>query len=148
MAASGHSSCSETEPRTRGAAENLDERFGDPGGPDPGEATSSAASASSMRKRAAQSLNPEMGRMGAEDPSTAFSAAPLTTGCVALPAPRVGGGGEHLSIGITPDSTHAAQRPGSRIDYVVTTTAQLLEHLGLDARLDVQAPRLRGVRRE
>ncbi|MFI5091360.1 MAG: phosphatase PAP2 family protein, partial [Terriglobales bacterium] len=29
-----------------GAAENLDERFGDPGGPDPGEAASSAASAS------------------------------------------------------------------------------------------------------
>src|SRR6202521_3121209 len=77
MAASGHSSCSETEPRTRGAAENLDERFGDPGGSDPGEATSSAASASFMRERAAQSLNPEMGRMGAEDPSTAFSAAPL-----------------------------------------------------------------------
>src|SRR5258708_13252164 len=62
---------------TRGAAENLDERFGDPGGPDPGEATSSAASASCMRERAAQSLNPQMGRMGAEDPSTAFSAAPL-----------------------------------------------------------------------
>src|ERR1700688_2013149 len=61
----------------RGAAENLDERFGDPGGPDPGEATSSAASASCMRERAAQSLNPEMGRVGAEDPSTAFSAAPL-----------------------------------------------------------------------
>jgi hypothetical protein len=57
---------------TRGAAENLDERFGDPGGPDPGEATSSGASASSMRERAAQELNPEMGRMGAEDPSTAF----------------------------------------------------------------------------
>src|SRR5260370_34101737 len=57
---------------SRGAAESLDERFGDPGGPDPGEAASSGASASSMRKRAAQSLNPEMGRMGAEDPSTAF----------------------------------------------------------------------------
>src|ERR1700674_4845002 len=64
-------------PGARGAAENLDERFGDPGGPDPGEATSSAASASSMRERAAQELNPEMGRMGAEDPSTAFSAEPL-----------------------------------------------------------------------
>src|ERR1700693_5247026 len=61
----------------RGATENLGERFGDPGGPDPGEATSSAASASCMRERAAQSLNPEMGRMGAEDPSTAFSVAPL-----------------------------------------------------------------------
>src|SRR5258706_4302868 len=61
----------------RGAAENLDERFGDPGGPDPGEATSSGANASRMRERAAQSLNPEMGRMGAEDPSTAFSVAPL-----------------------------------------------------------------------
>src|ERR1700686_432428 len=72
MAASGHSSCSETEPRTRGAAENLDERFGAPGGPDPGEATSSGPSASFMRERAAQSLNPEMGRMGAEDPSAAF----------------------------------------------------------------------------
>jgi hypothetical protein len=56
----------------RGAAENLDERFGDPGGPDPGEAPSSGASASCMRERAAQELNPEMGRMGAEDPSTAF----------------------------------------------------------------------------
>src|SRR6202049_898154 len=55
---------------TRSAAENLDERFGDPGGPDPGEAPSSAASASCMRERAAQELNPEMGRMGAEDPST------------------------------------------------------------------------------
>jgi putative holliday junction resolvase len=53
----------------------LGERFGDPGGPDPGEATSSAASASSIRKRAAQSVNPEMGRMGAEDPSRAFPAA-------------------------------------------------------------------------
>jgi hypothetical protein len=52
--------------------ETFGERFGDPGGPDPGEATSSAASASCMRERAAQSLNPEMGRMGAEDPSTAF----------------------------------------------------------------------------
>src|SRR5256886_17150266 len=47
--------------------ENLGERFGDPGGPDPGEATSSAASASSMRE-----LSPEMGRMGAEDPSRAL----------------------------------------------------------------------------
>src|SRR5450759_4761759 len=64
----------------RGAAENLGERFGDPGGPDPGEATSSAASASSMRERAAQELNPEMGHLGAEDPSTAFSAAPLGPG--------------------------------------------------------------------
>src|ERR1700681_280836 len=64
-------------PEPRGVAENLDERFGDPGGPDPGEATSSAASASSMRERAAQELNPEMGRMGAEDPPPAFSAAPL-----------------------------------------------------------------------
>ena len=52
--------------------ENLGERFGDPGAPDPGEATSSAASASSMRERAAQELSPEMGRMGAEDPSTAL----------------------------------------------------------------------------
>ena len=52
--------------------ENLGERFGDPGGPDPGEATSSAASASSMRERAAQELSPEMGRMGAEDLSRAF----------------------------------------------------------------------------
>src|SRR2546425_458983 len=52
--------------------ENLGERFGDPGGPDPGEATSSAASASSMRQRAAQELSPEMGRMGAEDPSRAL----------------------------------------------------------------------------
>src|SRR5438552_2768628 len=52
--------------------ENLGERFGDPGGPDPGEATSSAASASSMRERAAQELSPEMGRMGAEDPSRAL----------------------------------------------------------------------------
>ena len=50
--------------------ENLGERFGDPGGPDPGEATSSAASASFMRERAAQELNPEMGRLGAEDPAT------------------------------------------------------------------------------
>src|SRR6202521_618165 len=72
-------------PGARGAAENLDERFGDPGGPDPGEATSSAASASSMRERAAQSLNPEMGRMGAEDPSTAFSAAPLHASFDELP---------------------------------------------------------------
>src|SRR2546422_2006083 len=52
--------------------ENLGERFGDPGGPDPGEATSSAASASSMRERAAQELSPEMGRMSAEDPSRAL----------------------------------------------------------------------------
>src|SRR5437660_4222196 len=52
--------------------ENLGERFGDPGGPDPGEATSSAASASIMRERAAQELSPEMGRMGAEDPSRAL----------------------------------------------------------------------------
>src|SRR5438094_7547793 len=52
--------------------ENLGERFGDPGGPDPGEATSSAASASIIRERAAQELSPEMGRMGAEDPSTAL----------------------------------------------------------------------------
>src|SRR5258706_8267148 len=66
-----------THRNARGAAENLDERFGDPGGPDPGEATSSGANASRMRERAAQSLNPEMGRMGAEDPSTAFSVAPL-----------------------------------------------------------------------
>src|SRR5258708_39174267 len=57
---------------SRGAPETLGERFGDPGGPDPGEATSSGASASAMRERAAQALNPEMGRMGAEDPSTAF----------------------------------------------------------------------------
>src|SRR5256886_10733514 len=53
--------------------ETRDERFGDPGGPDPGEATSSAASAWSIRERAAQELSPEMGRMGAEDPSGAFS---------------------------------------------------------------------------
>src|SRR2546425_66670 len=52
--------------------ENIGERFGDPGGPDPGEATSSAASASSMRERAAQELSPDMGRMGAEDPSRAL----------------------------------------------------------------------------
>src|SRR2546425_11288294 len=52
--------------------ENIGERFGDPGGPDPGEATSSAASASSMRERVAQELSPEMGRMGAEDPSRAL----------------------------------------------------------------------------
>jgi hypothetical protein len=56
--------------------EILGERFGDPGGPDPGEATSSAARASSIRKRAAQELNPEMGRMGAEDPSRAFRPSP------------------------------------------------------------------------
>src|SRR5437879_13329318 len=45
---------------------------GDPAGPDPGEPTSRAASASSMRERAAQELSPEMGRMGAEDPSRAL----------------------------------------------------------------------------
>jgi hypothetical protein len=53
-------------------AETLGERFGDPGGPDPGEAPSSGVRASGMRKRAAQGLNPEMGRMGAEAPPTAF----------------------------------------------------------------------------
>src|SRR5260370_36588274 len=56
----------EARPKTSG------ERFGDPGGPDPGEATSSGASASRMRERAAQPLNPEMGRMGAEAPPAAF----------------------------------------------------------------------------
>jgi hypothetical protein len=50
----------------------LGERFGDPGGPDSGEATSSAARALNMRTRAAQELNPKMGRLGAEDPSRAF----------------------------------------------------------------------------
>src|SRR6266576_1498128 len=38
--------------------ETRDERFGDPGGPDPGEATSSEASAWSIRERAAQELSP------------------------------------------------------------------------------------------
>ncbi len=56
-------------------SKTLGERFGDPGGPDPGESTSSAASASSIRKRAAQSMNPEMDRLGAEDPSRASPAA-------------------------------------------------------------------------
>src|SRR5256885_8361272 len=37
----------------------LGERFGDPGEPDSGEATSSAATASSIRERAAQELNPK-----------------------------------------------------------------------------------------
>ena len=52
-----------------GAAKVDDERFGEPGGSDPGEATSSAANASHMRERASQELNPEMCRMGAEDPA-------------------------------------------------------------------------------
>src|SRR5207302_11082671 len=37
----------------------IGEIFGDPGGPDPGEATSSAASALEIRERAAQELSPE-----------------------------------------------------------------------------------------
>jgi hypothetical protein len=57
--------------------ETFGERFGDPGGPDPGEATSSGAMASEMPERAAQELNPEMGRMGAEAPSRAFRSEPL-----------------------------------------------------------------------
>src|SRR3989442_3222211 len=52
--------------------ENLGERLGNRAGRDRGEATSSEASASSMRERAAQELSPEMGRMGAEDPSRAL----------------------------------------------------------------------------
>src|SRR5258708_14996150 len=66
-----------TDPSLEARPKTLDERFGDPGGPDPSEAPSSGASALSMRERAAHELNPEMGRMGAEDPSTAFSAVPL-----------------------------------------------------------------------
>src|SRR4029077_72523 len=58
--------------RLEARPKTLDERFGDPGGPDPGEPPSSGASALEMRERAAQAVNPEMGRMGAEDPSTAF----------------------------------------------------------------------------
>src|SRR5689334_3167623 len=45
-----------TEARPR----DLGERFDDPGEPDSGEATSSGASASSMRERAAQKPNPKM----------------------------------------------------------------------------------------
>src|SRR5881392_3038087 len=52
----------------------IGERFGDPGGPDSGEATSSGASALLIRERAAHELSPKMGRMGAEDPPTRSSA--------------------------------------------------------------------------
>src|SRR5690348_5556993 len=41
--------------------------FGDPGGPDAGAATSTAASALVVRARGAEELSPQMGRMGTED---------------------------------------------------------------------------------
>jgi cyanophycinase len=57
------------QPARRSRDGSRAERFGDPRGRDSGDAPSSGARASRMRKRAAQELNPKIGRMGAEDPA-------------------------------------------------------------------------------
>src|SRR5258708_24017995 len=90
--------------------EGLAERFGDPGGPDPGEATSSAASASLMRERAAQKLNPETGRMGAEAPAME----PLAETLVLLPwrsSSSTQWTASRLQLWASPDSASSSSWP-------------------------------------